>query len=419
MTSYVKKSPRRYIARTIVRGFEQGSPPYNYEVDRVQVDNNEQAVSGQDNSQYRAVIRSGGNATNPGSGYVIETTRGGGSASCSFRWRRWEGDPPTYVLYKGEDQSASSLIAFVPEADQTSVPQSIIDAAKARFVQKVNRQLSPFQSGVFLGELRDTIRTVSNPAQALRRRLSAYLGDVKKRTRGLQKAGNRKKNAVVSATWLEYTFGWKPLLSDIDSGMEALSRVTSGTYPDIRISAVETYEPDPDLVGGQSESYCGETILYKHRYRTKCSVRVYGGVNSKTLQASGFRGAFGLRPHDFLPTVWELIPYSFVVDYFTNIGDIINAVSFCNSRLEYSGLTTRYETTVETCDFHHVNQNMSTPTFSRQGHISLGVSRSKRIGWARSQVGSLLPSEVTFHLPGVRQQFNLLALLSQARGTKI
>jgi hypothetical protein len=31
-------------------------------------------------------------------------------------------------------------------------------------------------------------------------------------------------------------------------------------------------------------------------------------------------------PH-FLPTVWDLIPYSFVVDYFTNIGDYLSGLS--------------------------------------------------------------------------------------------
>jgi hypothetical protein len=34
---------------------------------------------------------------------------------------------------------------------------------------------------------------------------------------------------------------------------------------------------------------------------------------------------FGLSPEEFVPTVWELLPWSFLVDYFTNIGDILEA----------------------------------------------------------------------------------------------
>lgn len=28
-----------------------------------------------------------------------------------------------------------------------------------------------------------------------------------------------------------------------------------------------------------------------------------------------------------MPTVWELIPYSFLIDYFTNVGDVLQALS--------------------------------------------------------------------------------------------
>jgi hypothetical protein len=34
---------------------------------------------------------------------------------------------------------------------------------------------------------------------------------------------------------------------------------------------------------------------------------------------------FGFTPSEFVPTAWELMPWSFLVDYFTNIGDILTS----------------------------------------------------------------------------------------------
>lgn len=39
------------------------------------------------------------------------------------------------------------------------------------------------------------------------------------------------------------------------------------------------------------------------------------------------RDMLGLHPRALLPTLWEVIPFSFLVDYFSNVGDILNSVS--------------------------------------------------------------------------------------------
>jgi len=44
---------------------------------------------------------------------------------------------------------------------------------------------------------------------------------------------------------------------------------------------------------------------------------------------------FGLNVSNWVPTIWNLIPFSFVADYFSNIGDVVDALSFPSSDLAW------------------------------------------------------------------------------------
>lgn len=54
----------------------------------------------------------------------------------------------------------------------------------------------------------------------------------------------------------------------------------------------------------------------------------------------------GLTIQEFVPTVWELIPYSFVVDYFTNIGDVVNYAYSANLNWVYKSASFRQLTQI-------------------------------------------------------------------------
>jgi hypothetical protein len=62
-------------------------------------------------------------------------------------------------------------------------------------------------------------------------------------------------------------------------------------------------------------------------YQTEALVKYYGIYHSSGSGPNS-PGSFGFSPREFVPTLWELIPYSFLVDYFTNVGDIIAAWSY-------------------------------------------------------------------------------------------
>jgi hypothetical protein len=231
------------------------------------------------------------------------------------------------------------------------------NAAKLAFVRKakaVNRQ---FQGGVFLGELTEAIRMVKRPANALRNGMGGYLDALKKRRRFASVtpraltgvSASRRFQRILSDTWLEYSFGWTPLLSDIDNGMKAIANhVVSPSRPRLVVCAGK---------GSYSEfsvsqlGYLAQNLAFFNGNvvtERKVDVKFYGAVRAYNPSNVPFR-YYGVSLQEFIPTAWELVPWSFFVDYFANIGDILECstlirsdISWVNRGIKQSETLTHY-----------------------------------------------------------------------------
>lgn len=128
--------------------------------------------------------------------------------------------------------------------------------------------------------------------------------------------------------WLEYRYGWSPLVLDIQSQMKAVyaqdlrDELTKQDYR--RAIAGDTREATssiqlnrPHFGGG---SWTGlQTLTHK--------VSAVAYVKYQVIDESGFMN----RAHEFgifdIPlATWELVPFSFVVDWFVPIGTWLQAV---------------------------------------------------------------------------------------------
>lgn len=287
--------------------------------------------TGSDNPNWRKTIARGGNATTSASGSKRSERLPRASGSISVSKQENPLNPYTGI-YSGEvsgSPSASAALFDYTKADA---------AARLKFIDNYRSTRQAFSSGTFLGELRETLHMIRHPALSLRRGIDRYGMAVKKRLTRTKRYADRLK--VVQDTWLEYNFGWAPFVHDITDAYNEL--VTGRSF---WLEPVKGFSKFTDRSGGQYITNLLGTLNCRIDYQstTETSVRYLGAVRADRHSPPSLMDAWGFRPEDFLPTVWELIPYSFLVDYFTNIGDIISAMSEGPVSLAWGCKTSRGE----------------------------------------------------------------------------
>jgi hypothetical protein len=211
--------------------------------------------------------------------------------------------------------------------------------ARMKFVSKYREKRTQFQAGIFLGELAQTVSMIANPAKALRAGLDSYYRYVKRRVRRGMSHSTRKR--IIQDSWLEYSYGVRPLVSDVEDAcrlatadpyavfLPLTGRGKQDVYDD-RSKRAYTY--------GHTKVWCTDII------RGSVSVKYKGAIQAQN-QPPSFPEQLGLSWSNVLPTVWELIPYSFLVDYFTNVGKVIEGVSTGFIRLAWGAKMTVKEYT--------------------------------------------------------------------------
>jgi hypothetical protein len=276
----------------------------------------------------------------------------------------------------------------LPSGDPSSISETKADAeAAGRFHRNLRSKLTAFEGGVFVGELAQTLSMIRNPAKGLRGLVDEFRTAASAvRRRALRPRGStidfvKSVNGHLADLWLEYQFGWKPLLHDIDGGCHALALINTGqSLHTGRITASYTDLSSPSTsVVPNSESFAN--WIYTLTSINNCLVVYRGAIRADALDPKLMEARLlGFDPSSFLPTAWELVPYSFLIDYFSNIGDIILGWSQIGVQLSWSNKTVKKFIAQTTVSSPHPGQ---TPTsFSPAKFVTTKsvVSRQKYEG---------------------------------------
>lgn len=305
------------------------------------------ATYGDNIPNWRQVIASGGDATTYllGEKYHVKVDRGSYYESASYKPGKVPqiggANPGVYDEILDLFDPATSF----PSTDPGSLSEvTALNLAKVRFAQKRQEVDQKFSGGVFLGELRETLHLIRSPAKALRSHIDSYFITLNKRVKRIRTGGvasrlRDAKRKVLADTWLEYAFGMRPLISDTRSAAEALASLAVGRKPHQRITATGVDERVTFNGSGLA------TIVTANWYRTgksfsRCKVIIRGSVRADPSAHKLFSSTlWGFDPVQWIPTAWELVPYSFLVDYFTNVGDVLQSWASQSVVLEWANRT--------------------------------------------------------------------------------
>lgn len=214
-----------------------------------------------------------------------------------------------------------------------------LNKAYSRFVDKVNSGLETSEWAVGLAERRTAMRmvqtrtvrsveTIANSAmtmaaayRSLRRgdfgRFLSLLG-LKRLPKRLQKRAKTPRGRwsapeSASALWLEYWFGWSPLVADIHSAVSILEADLPAPAK-IHASARSILALDRVKIG--YDSYLSGTLTMRARIGADVVV-----------SNPNLRRATQLGLTNPATVAWELIPFSFLVDWFIPVSQFLNSWS--------------------------------------------------------------------------------------------
>jgi hypothetical protein len=123
--------------------------------------------------------------------------------------------------------------------------------------------------------------------------------------------------------WLAYQYGWSPLLSDVYNAAERLS-LKDGLLTD-RYRYGATGKADDkwidvsNVVRQNLVSNCGLDLITSHENQVRVKTRVDGYISS-----AGWRTAAQWGLTNPINVAWELLPFSFVLDWFIPIGSYLS-----------------------------------------------------------------------------------------------
>jgi len=278
--------------------------------------------AGSDLPNWRKIIASGGNATTVFSSNEYVLYRVPVHADCYIDKNPTNPFSPIITCDFWGDQQGDGI----PSSAAIPGSQYVLadTLAREQFLKKYRKARTAFQSGVFFGELRETIRMIKSPAKALREGINDYYRTVKKRLR--REKRRHKLKEIVGNTWLEYAFGWRPLIRDVEDAVSLACASPDRYKQNIGTSTSLSHKTEPQRISRSAPSI-GYPYWYLLCQQENTVMIRYKGAAQASMGAPPFPEQLGLSWSNVLPTVWELIPFSFLVDYFTNIGDVIEGIS--------------------------------------------------------------------------------------------
>lgn len=242
------------------------------------------------------------------SGIIQDTTLSG---SCKY-YEKWTDGSAILYGWGGAERKVKHLDYVT---DRTSLHVEAATQARAGIADPT------FAGATFVAEISDAVKLFTSPFGALK----DFFKDVQRdRNRGLlarAKADSKLSvGSYISKHWLYYRYGIMPILYSIEDAGDALTTLEGWAKPRVvsRGTASDDHTVYKTQTGaGNPNWYVARDIETNHRYEVRCGV-IYEVTEQNT---------FGASLQDVPAALWEIVPFSFVVDWLFNVNDYIKAIT--------------------------------------------------------------------------------------------
>lgn len=129
---------------------------------------------------------------------------------------------------------------------------------------------------------------------------------------------------TVHKTWLEYKYGWMPLLMETKGAAELLAQHHVGRPPHFRVASSMTYNGSYNVSGLWGTGYTTAKTAWYESSTADVTDSVVIDLEVTNEFAASMQ-QMGLTNPALV--AWELVPYSFVFDWFISVGDYLQAVT--------------------------------------------------------------------------------------------
>lgn len=375
---------------------------------------------------YRTLIRNGGNATSFCTGRYDSLQRiSAASASVSFERPLVPncGSKISNVTFWGQ-QNPPSFNATGAVGGTKPDNQALVQLNKA-----IKNQYEHWNGSIFVGEVLQTAKGLISPAKGIRTILSKYLTRLEKKKKLFRKGESKEWLNAISGEWLEIQFGLQPLINDSKDLAETLGRFDS--TDDFRRSKLrgsgyhEQVVLDSLTTGGRGGYLITQTV-----HRITSSTRVVRRCGMSYALSGPFGVAkdlqrlCGFTAQNFVPTLWEILPWSFVIDYFVNVQQILEGhftdrslVTWTSKTTINDGITTVDERILDKETIALLRSVTGDKAFSYSGTFGGYTSRSR--SFTRTNEGPTSPT-LTMRVPGIDslKWLNLAALIAQGSSVR-
>lgn len=221
-------------------------------------------------------------------------------AAPNVQWARWSGDWCT--LYGAPWKPPSSPVV------ETFKPDTLSQKAASTFLSKAQ-----FDVGTFLAESRQ-LRTLF---QGIVRSFANLA------LKGAFRAHSLEDYLDI---WLSFRYGLRPLLSDIENFNKAAAALsTKSKKIFVKAKATEASQitgySTPHVFGDSNQYW---RLRWQFSGYVRYSFNIVGELNPTRVRL------------DPASTLWEVVPYSFVIDWFYTVGAWIDAVRLVESGLNFT-----------------------------------------------------------------------------------